>query len=121
MEKKKKDLKNYVLVVGGSRGEIEDVVVVECENGMEEYLKKMGEDRIKMEFDSCDDDDDRLGVEERVEEFSIGKVLEYDSGVVGKVYGVCLGEEEELYMFEGEVEDFEDFDCMGNLIDYLEI
>jgi hypothetical protein len=120
MEKNKKVLKNYVLVVGGSRGEIEDVLVVECENGMEEYLKKMGEDRIKMEFDSCDDDD-RLGVEERVEEFSIGKVLEYDSEVVGKVYGVCLGEEEELYMFEGEVVDFEDFDCMGNLIDYLEI
>ena len=39
MEKYKKELKNYVLVVGGSRGEIEEVVVVECENGMEEYLK----------------------------------------------------------------------------------
>ena len=53
MEKYKKELKNYVLVVGGSRGEIEDVVVVECENGMEEYLKKRGEEVIgEIEDDS---------------------------------------------------------------------
>jgi hypothetical protein len=111
MEKYKKELKNYVLVVGGSRGEIEDVVVVECENGMEEYLKKRGEEVIgEIEDDSV------------VEEFGIGKVVEYDSSIVGKVCSVCLSDEDELYMFEGgEISYFEDFDSIGELIDYLEI
>jgi hypothetical protein len=90
------------LVVGGSRGEIEEVVVVECENGMEEYLKKRGEEVIgEIEDDSV------------VEEFGIGKVVEYNSSVVGKVCSVCLSDEEELYMFEGDIEDYNDFEYWG--------
>jgi hypothetical protein len=110
MEKYKKELKNYVLVVGGSRGEIEEVVVIECKNGMEEYLKKRGEEVIgEIEDDSV------------VEEFGIGKVVEYNSSIVGKVCSVCLNDEEELYMFEGDIKDFNDFEYLGDLIDYLEI
>ena len=52
MEKNKKDLKNYVMVVGGSRGELDDVlVVVESGLNIKEYLEigvKNDEHLIKM-------------------------------------------------------------------------
>lgn len=121
MEKNKKVLEKFVFVFGGSRGEIEEVEYVEYEGGMEEYLRKLGEDSNRGYFESCRNEEDRDGVREMIEEFGMGNVIEYDSSVVGKVYGMCLSEEEELYVFEGNIEDFEDFDCLGDLIDYLEI
>ena len=117
MEKNKKVLKNYVLVVGGSRGEFDEVEGVESELSIEEYLVDLGEDNIKVMLESCRDEEERDDMREWFKDFKVGFVSKYESSKGFEVYGLCLGEESSVLMFEGKEEDVEEeldlFDYLG--------
>jgi len=119
MEKKKKDLKNYVMVVGGSRGEIE-VEVIESELSIKEYLRSVGKKEIKSLMESCVNEEEEEDMRNWIEDFGVGVIEKYNSKEGFKVYGVCLGEESSLLMYEGELEKIEEveswdevYDCLG--------
>ena len=121
MEKNKKDLKNYVLVVGGSRGELDDVlVVVESGLNIKEYLEIISKREIDGLMESCVSEEEEDDMRGYIDEMRIGVVEKYDSSKGFNVYGVCLGEESSMLMFEGNEEDIEDVegwdeieDCLG--------
>ena len=121
MEKNKKDLKNYVMVVGGSRGELDDVlVVVESGLNIKEYLEIISKREIDGLMESCVSEEEEEDMRDYIDEFGIGVVEKYDSSNGFEVYGVCLGEESSILMFEGSEEDIEDVegwdeieDCLG--------
>ena len=120
MEKNKKVMKNYVMIVGGSRGELDDVVVVKGELSIKEYLKGVGDKEIESLIESCIDEEEVEGMRDYIDEMGIGVVEKYDSSKGFNVYGVCLGEESSILMFEGSEEDIEDVegwdeieDCLG--------
>ena len=119
MEKKKKDLKNYVMVVGGSRGEIE-VEVIESELSIKEYLRSVGKKEIKSLMESCVNEEEEEDMRNWIKDFRVGVIEKYDSKEGFEVYGVCLGEESSLLMYEGELEEIEEveswdevYDCLG--------
>ena len=116
-----KDIKKIVVCIGGSRGELEEVKEIIIRGGIEKYLDKIGKDYVKEMLRECEgyDEDDRLGVEERIEEFRIGKVDKLESSKGMDVYGMSLEEEECLYVFEGVKSDLDDVDSIGDLYDYL--
>ena len=120
MEKNKKVMKNYVMIVGGSRGELDDVVVVKSELSIKEYLKGVGDKEIESLIESCIDEEEVEGMRDYIDEMGIGFVEKYDSSKGFNVYGVCLGEESSILMFEGSEEDIKDVegwdeieDCLG--------
>ena len=121
MEKNKKDLKNYVMVVGGSRGELDDVlVVVESGLNIKEYLEIISKREIDGLMESCVSEEEEEDMRGYIDEMRIGFVEKYDSSKGFDVYGVCLGEESSILMFEGSEEDIEDvedwdeiYDCLG--------
>jgi len=120
MEKNKKVMKNYVMIVGGSRGELDDVVVVESELSIKEYLESISKREIDGLMESCVSEEEEDDMRGYIYEFRIGVVEKYDSSKGFNVYGVCLGEESSILMFEGSEEDIEDVegwdeieDCLG--------
>ena len=120
MEKNKKVMKNYVMIVGGSRGELDDVVVVESELSIKEYLESISKREIVGLMESCVSEEEEDDMRGYIVEFRIGFVEKYDSSKGFNVYGVCLGEESSILMFEGSEEDIEDVegwdeieDCLG--------
>lgn len=120
MEKNKKVMKNYVMIVGGSRGELDDVVVVESELSIKEYLESISKREIDGLMESCVSEEEEDDMRGYIVEFRIGFVEKYDSSKGFNVYGVCLGEESSILMFEGSEEDIEDVegwdeieDCLG--------
>ena len=120
MEKNKKVMKNYVMIVGGSRGELDDVVVVESELSIKEYLESISKREIDGLMESCVSEEEEDDMRGYIDEFRIGVVEKYDSSKGFNVYGVCLGEESSVLMFEGSEEDIEDVegwdeieDCLG--------
>ena len=121
MEKNKKVLKNYVMIVGGSRGELDDVVVVvESELSIEEYLKGVGDVEIESLIESCINEEEVEDMKDYIDEMRIGFIEKYDSSEGFEVYGMCLGEESSVLRFEGSeeiIEDVEDwdeiYDCLG--------
>ena len=120
MEKNKKVLKNYVLVVGGSRGELEDVVV-ESELSIKEYLKGVGDVEIESLIESCINEEEVEGMKDYIDEMRIGVVEKYDSSNGFEVYGMCLGEESSILMFEGKEEDIEGVESWDDIEDCLGI
>ena len=120
MEKNKKVLKNYVMIVGGSRGELEDVVV-ESELSIKEYLKGVGDVEIESLIESCINEEEIEGMKDYIDEMRIGVVEKYDSSNGFEVYGVCLGEESSILMFEGKEEDIEGVESWDDIEDCLGI
>ena len=113
-------MKNYVMIVGGSRGELDDVVVVESELSIKEYLEIISKREIDGLMESCVSEEEEDDMRGYIDEFEIGVVEEYDSSKGFNVCGVCLGEESSILMFEGSEEDIEDVegwdeieDCLG--------
>ena len=122
MEKNKKDLKNYVMVVGGSRGELDDVlVVVESGLNIKEYLEIISKREIDGLMESCVSEEEEDDMRGYIDEFGIGVVEKYDSSNGFEVYGVCLGEESSILMFEGKEEDIEDVESWDDIEDCLGI
>jgi hypothetical protein len=122
MEKNKKDLKNYVMVVGGSRGELDDVlVVVESGLNIKEYLEIISKREIDGLMESCINEEEVEGMKDYIDEMRIGVVEKYDSSNGFEVYGVCLGEESSILMFEGKEEDIEDVESWDDIEDCLGI
>ena len=122
MEKNKKDLKNYVMVVGGSRGELDDVlVVVESGLNIKEYLEIISKREIDGLMESCVSEEEEEDMRDYIDEFGIGVVEKYDSSNGFEVYGVCLGEESSILMFEGKEEDIEDVEGWDDIEDCLGI
>ena len=117
MEKNKKVVKNYVVCYGGSRGEFDEVEGVESDLSIEEYLIDLGEDNIKVMLESCRDEEERDDMREWFKDFKVGFVSKYESSKGFEVYGLCLGEESSVLMFEGKEEDVEEeldlFDYLG--------
>ena len=120
MEKNKKVMKNYVMIVVGSRGELDDVVVVKSELSIKECLKGLGDKGVEDLIESCINEEEVEGMKDYIDEMGIGVVEKYDSSKGFNVYGVCLGEESSILMFEGSEEDIEDVegwdeieDCLG--------
>jgi len=120
MEKKKKDLKNYVMVVGGSRGEIE-VEVIESELSIKEYLRSVGKKEIKSLMESCVNEEEEEDMRNWIEDFGVGVIEKYDSKEGFEVYGVCLGDESSILMYEGELEEIEEVEGWDEIYDYLGI
>ena len=121
MEKNKKVMKNYVMIVGGSRGEFDDLVVVESELSIEEYLKGVGDEEIESLIESCINEEEVEGMKDYIDEMRIGVVEKYDSSNGFEVYGMCLGEESSILMFEGKEEDIEDVESWDDIEDCLGI
>ena len=122
MEKNKKDLKNYVMVVGGSRGELDGVlVVVESGLNIKEYLEIISKREIDGLMESCINEEEVEGMKDYIDEMRIGVVEKYDSSNGFEVYGVCLGEESSILMFEGKEEDIEDVEGWDDIEDCLGI
>ena len=121
MEKNKKVMKNYVMIVGGSRGELDDVVVVKSELSIKEYLKGVGDKEIESLIESCIDEEEVESMRDYIDEMGIGFVEKYDSSKGFNVYGVCLGEESSILMFEGSEEDIEDVESWDEIEDCLGI
>jgi hypothetical protein len=122
MEKNKKDLKNYVMVVGGSRGELDGVlVVVESGLNIKEYLEIISKREIDGLMESCVSEEEEDDMRGYIDEFGIGVVEKYDSSNGFEVYGVCLGEESSILMFEGKEEDIEDVEGWDDIEDCLGI
>ena len=122
MEKNKKDLKNYVMVVGGSRGELDDVlVVVESGLNIKEYLEIISKREIDGLMESCVSEEEEDDMRGYIDEFGIGVVEKYDSSNGFEVYGVCLGEESSILMFEGKEEDIENVEGWDDIEDCLGI
>ena len=116
----KKDLKNYVMVVGGSRGELDGVRVVESELNIKEYLEIISKREIDDLMESCINEEEVEDMKDYIDEMRIGFIEKYDSSEGFEVYGMCLGEESSVLMFEGSeeiIEDVEDwdeiYDCLG--------
>jgi len=120
MEKNKKVLKNYVMVVGGSRGEIE-VEGVESELSIKEYLKDVGEKEIKSLMESCVNEEEEGDMRNWIEDFGVGVIEKYDSEKGFEVYGVCLGDESSVLMYKGELEEIEEVEDWDEIYDYLGI
>jgi hypothetical protein len=120
MEKNKKVMKNYVMIVGGSRGELEDVVV-ESELSIKEYLKGVGDVEIESLIESCINEEEVEGMKDYIDEMRIGVVEKYDSSNGFEVYGMCLGEESSILMFEGKEEDIEGVESWDDIEDCLGI
>jgi hypothetical protein len=121
MEKNKKVMKNYVMIVGGSRGEFDDLVVVESELSIEEYLKGVGDEEIESLIESCINEEEVEGMKDYIDEMRIGVVEKYDSSNGFEVYGMCLGEESSILMFEGKEEDIEGVESWDDIEDCLGI
>ena len=122
MEKKKKDLKKYVLVVGGSRGEIEDVLeLFESGLGIEGYLRIIGEREIESLMESCVSEGEEEDMRNWIKDFGVGVIKKYDSKKGFEVYGVCLGEESSILMYEGELKEIEEVEDWDEIYDYLGI
>ena len=122
MEKNKKDLKNYVMVVGGSRGELDGVlVVVESGLNIKEYLEIISKREIDGLMESCVSEEEEDDMRGYIDEFGFGVVEKYDSSNGFEVYGVCLGEESSILMFEGKEEDIEDVEGWDDIEDCLGI
>ena len=121
MEKNKKVMKNYVMIVGGSRGELDDVVVVESELSIKEYLEIISKREIDGLMESCVSEEEEDDMRGYIDEFEIGVVEKYDSSKGFNVCGVCLGEECGILMFEGSEEDIEDVESWGEIEDCLGI
>jgi hypothetical protein len=120
MEKKKKDLKNYVMVVGGSRGEVE-VEVIESELSIKEYLRSVGKKEIKSLMESCVNEEEEEDMRNWIKDFGVGVIEKYDSKEGFEVYGVCLGDESSILMYEGELEEIEEVEDWDEIYDYLGI
>jgi hypothetical protein len=122
MEKNKKVMKNYVMIVGGSRGEFDDlVVVVESGLNIKEYLEIISKREIDGLMESCINEEEVEGMKDYIDEMRIGVVEKYDSSNGFEVYGVCLGEESSILMFEGKEEDIEDVESWDDIEDCLGI
>jgi hypothetical protein len=117
MEKNKKVVKNYVVCYGGGRGGFDEVEGVKSELSIEEYLVDLGEDNIKVMLECCRDEEEREDMREWFKDFKVGFVGKYESSKGFEVYGLCLGEESSVLMFEGKEEDVEEeldlFDYLG--------
>ena len=109
------------MVVGGSRGEIEGVLVVEESGlGIEGYLRIIGEREIKSLMESCVSEEEEEDMRNWIKDFGVGVIEKYDSKEGFEVYGVCLGEESSVLVFDGKEEDIEEveswdevYDCLG--------
>lgn len=121
MEKNKKVVKNYVMVVGGSRGEFDDVLEIESELSIKDYLNVIGKKEIDGLMESCIDEEEKSDMEDYIEEFGVGFIEKYDSSNGFEVYGMCLGEESSVLMFEGKEEDIEDVESWEDIEDCLGI
>jgi hypothetical protein len=117
MEKKKKDLKNYVMCSGGGRGGFDEVEGVKSELSIEEYLVDLGKDSIEGMMGCCRDEEEREDMRSWIEDFKVGFVSRYESSKGFEVYGLCLGEENSVLMFEGDEKEVEEeldlFDYLG--------
>ena len=91
MEKNKKVMKKYVMIFGGSRGELDDVVVVEGELSIREYLKGVGDKEIESLIESCIDEEEVEGMRDYIDEMGIGFVEKYDSSKGFEVYVMIVG------------------------------
>ena len=118
MEKKKKDLKNYVMCNGGGRGGFDEVEGVRSELSIEEYLVDLGKDSIEGMMECCRDEEEREDMRSWIEDFKVGFVSKYESSKGFEVYGLCLGDESSVLMFEGEEKEEEEVE---DLFDYLGI
>ena len=121
MEKNKKVMKNYVMVVGGSRGELDGVRVVESELNIKEYLEIISKREIDDLMESCESEEEEKDMRVYIDEMGIGVVRKYDSSEGFDVYGVCLGEENSVLMFEGKEEVIEDVESWDEIEDCLGI
>ena len=117
----KKDLKNYVMVVGGSRGELDGVRVVESELNIKEYLEIISKREIDDLMESCESEEEEKDMRVYIDEMGIGVVRKYDSSEGFDVYGVCLGEENSVLMFEGKKEVIKDVESWDEIEDCLGI
>ena len=121
MEKNKKVMKNYVMIVGGSRGELDGVRVVESELNIKEYLEIISKREIDDLMESCESEEEEKDMRVYIDEMGIGVVRKYDSSEGFDVYGVCLGEENSVLMFEGKKEVIEDVESWDEIEDCLGI
>ena len=121
MEKNKKVMKNYVMVVGGSRGELDGVRVVESELNIKEYLEIISKREIDDLMESCESEEEEKDMRVYIDEMGIGVVRKYDSSEGFDVYGVCLGEENSVLMFDGKEEVIEDVESWDEIEDCLGI
>ena len=121
MEKNKKVMKNYVMVVGGSRGELDGVRVVESELNIKEYLEIISKREIDDLMESCESEEEEKDMRVYIDEMGIGVVRKYDSSEGFDVYGVCLGEENSVLMFEGKKEVIKDVESWDEIEDCLGI
>ncbi len=121
MEKNKKVLKNYVMVVGGSRGEFDDVLEVESELSIKDYLNNIGKREVVGLMESCVSEEEEEDMRDYIDEFGVGFIEKYDSSNGFEVYGMCLGEESSILMFEGKEEDIEDVESWDDIEDCLGI
>ena len=121
MEKNKKVMKNYVMIVGGSRGELDGVRVVESGLNIKEYLEIISKREIDDLMESCESEEEEKDMRVYIDELGIGVVRKYDSSEGFDVYGVCLGEENSVLMFEGKKEVIEDVESWDEIEDCLGI
>ena len=121
MEKNKKVMKNYVMVVGGSRGELDGVRVVESELNIKEYLEIISKGEIDDLMESCESEEEVEDMKDYIDEMRIGFIEKYDSSEGFEVYGMCLGEESSVLMFEGSEEIIEDVESWDEIEDCLGI
>jgi hypothetical protein len=121
MEKYKKELKNYVMCSGGGRGGLDEVEEVKSEMSIEEYLEDLGKDSIENMMECCVSEEEEEDMKNWIEEFKFGSVFKYESSKGFEVYGLCLGEESSVWMFEGGEKEVEEMEGLGDLFDYLGI
>jgi hypothetical protein len=72
-------------------------------------------------IESCINEEEVEGMKDYIDEMRIGVVEKYDSSNGFEVYGVCLGEESSILMFEGKEEDIEDVESWDDIEDCLGI
>jgi hypothetical protein len=88
---------------------------------IEEYLKGVGDEEIESLIESCINEEEVEGMKDYIDEMRIGVVEKYDSSNGFEVYGMCLGEESSILMFEGKEEDIEGVESWDDIEDCLGI
>jgi hypothetical protein len=71
-------------------------------------------------MESCVSEEEEEDMRNWIKDFGVGVIEKYDSKKGFEVYGVCLGEESSVLVFEGKEEDIEEveswdevYDCLG--------
>jgi len=119
--KEEMKLKSYVICYGGGRGGFDGVEEVKSELSIEGFLKDYSEGDIKCRLECYEEEEDREYERECMKDLGVGMIEKIESSKGFEVWGLVCGEEDSVWMFEGDVEELDNIGSLEELFEYLGI